>query len=459
MVPRGRGLYAWQRYAFDRMFETGADGSLRFRVVVVLISRQQGKSVAARGWGWWRIHEGGRWSGEPQTLVHVANKVTTAREVWRPAGLAAQARYGRAAVKWGNGSEAIDLTALPTDEGALPGGRWMVQAATDNAGVGFTLDAALIDEGWNVAESVADDALLPAMSETDSPQLLIVSTAGVEDASALIRTYRAGALAKRLDGDEDTDVLLLEWSAPPEAVWDDPATWRWASPAWSDRREAFLQSRCDKAKLTRKGEAAFRRQYLNQWTAAENPWIPPSVWALGHDTDLPDGRPDVVAVEVSPERDRYAVVAAWRTDSADSVYVRARVCYAQGDVWDRITEWSPRAVLLAPQIHLAYRGRVPAVMVGTSELDKALSSVQEAIRDGRLRHHPDDSDLTDDVARTQALTTARGLALANHARGEAIPEDGTRPIDACRAMVWAAGALLHSAARRPRIYTPTAASQ
>jgi hypothetical protein len=299
---------------------------------------------------------------------------------------------------------------------------------------------------------VVDDALEPAMSEADSPQLLIVSTAGVEDASELLRTVRDQVLAARASGDEDLDVLLLEWSAPPEAPWDQVETWRWASPAWSERRGEFLAAKCRKAKATRKGEAAFRRQYLNQWTASENPWVPASVWAGGFTLDRPAGRPDVVAVEVSPERDRYGLVAGWPVRDG-ACFVEARVLHSTGDVWDQISEWGPRRVLLAPQIHLAYRGRVPAVVVGSSDLDRCLTMVQEALRTGRLLHHPDDMALTDDVARAQGLVTGRGLTLSNHGKGERPPEDGARPIDCARAMVWCAGELLKAGGQRPKVIT------
>jgi hypothetical protein len=40
--------------------------------------------------------------GEPQTILHMANKRDTAMEVLRPAGLWALEKYGKGTVRWGN---------------------------------------------------------------------------------------------------------------------------------------------------------------------------------------------------------------------------------------------------------------------------------------------------------------------------------------------------------------------
>src|SRR4029077_8423806 len=69
-------------------------------------------------------------------------------------------------------------------------------------------------------------------------------------------------------------ILLLEWSAPPEAYVDDRDAWRLASPHWTPARLEALEHA-----FATSSEADWRRQYLNQWVLAARSWIAPAQWA------------------------------------------------------------------------------------------------------------------------------------------------------------------------------------
>jgi hypothetical protein len=131
----------------------------------------------------------------------------------------------------------------------------MIRAATDGVGVGFALSMLVVDEGWMIARSVVE-AADPALSESESPQLLLVSTAG-DSSSDLFGTYRGQALANLTD---PTNTLLVEWSAPRSAAIDDRSAWRQASPVWTPRRESEIAD-----KLGKVDPLELRQQYLNQW--------------------------------------------------------------------------------------------------------------------------------------------------------------------------------------------------
>jgi len=414
-------LLPWQEYALTRALET-RQGRLRWRTVIITIGRQQGKSILARSVCWWRIHQGDRF-GEQQLLLHTANQLMTGREVWRPAALHALGRYGKRAAKFGRGSEEIDLT--PDGHG-----RWLVQAATDNTGVGYSLSMGLVDEAWNVARKIADESMRPAMSEREQPQLWLVSTAG-DSSSDLLQAYRDLALQ---DTDGTGDILLLEWSAPPEAPYDDPLTWRWASPHWTARREDFLRSQMQSIP-----EGAYRTQYLNQWVQAVDAWVPPATWARGTSTHAVDGPPDAAAVEVSPDGDRFALVSGWRQD--DRVVLRSKVTLSSSVLWRWVDELAPRLLLLPPPLAVHYTGRRPVTTVGTTESGRYMIGVGRAIAGGQVLHHPDDHALTDDVARTVAVHTETGLRLSIR--------KSPGPTEAARAMVWVVGELLKPGRVKP----------
>ena len=78
------GLRAWQRYALERLLEHRADGSLRWRRVILTVSRRSGKSVLSRGLCGWRVGAADLF-GEAQEVVHVANLRATAQRIWTPA--------------------------------------------------------------------------------------------------------------------------------------------------------------------------------------------------------------------------------------------------------------------------------------------------------------------------------------------------------------------------------------
>jgi phage terminase large subunit-like protein len=425
ILGNGGRLLPWQEYVFRRALELtpGRDPRLRWRTVVVTVARQQGKSWGVRAAAWWRMHQAVRFR-EDQTVLHIANLATTAREVWKPAARHAVDVYGKKASKYGKGQEEIDVPEI--------GGRWVIQAASDNSGVGYSIPMGIVDEAWNVGRPIVDESLRPAMSERNEPQLWLISTAG-DSSSDLLQTYRDLALQ---DKDGTGDVLLIEWSAPPDAPYDDPATWRWASPHWSDRRRDFLHSQ-----LASVGEETFRRQYLNQWTLATGGWIQAGTWARGYADVEPEGAPDVVAVEVSPDGARFGLCAAWR--HGDAVIVRGYATMSSSALWHRVEDYQARALLLPPQLHVHYRGRQKATMVGVTEMGRHLPGVGRAIGDGIVLHRSDDHVLNDDVGRAVASTTEAGLRLSNR--------KSSGPIEVTRAMVWAVGETLRPANPRPLI--------
>jgi len=222
-------LFGWQKYALDRALEYDENKELVWSAVIITVARQSGKSFLSRAVCMWRLHHADLF-GEPQTILHVANKRSTAMEVMRPAGLWAAATYGKKAVKWGNEAAGIELPS---------GDRWLIHAANDSAGVGYSCSMIFVDEAWKVKREVVEDSLVPTMAMKNQGQLFLISTAG-DSTSDLMQAYRQRAL-DRLEDPEPGSVLLLEWSAPAEADPDQVDTWRWGSPAWDDKRQAFVR--------------------------------------------------------------------------------------------------------------------------------------------------------------------------------------------------------------------------
>jgi hypothetical protein len=362
-------LRGWQAHALMRALEHDADGQLLWRTVIVTVGRQSGKSVLSRALCMWRLHHGEMLGGE-QTILHVANRRQTAVEVFRPAGLWAQEKYGRQAVRWGNNNTQIELPS---------GDRWIVQAANDNAGVGYSISMAFVDEAWRVERDTIDDAIMPTMAERDNPQLWLVSTAG-DSRSDLMAAYRQQAL-DQLDNPSDT--LLLEWSAPPGADLENPATWMWGSPEWNPRRQAFLRSQLEKIEPD-----AFRRQYLNQWTILANHWLPERNWtACLAEGDLPTGMWHV-AVESDFDGSSHAVAIA-ALDGDGLVHVRVTAHGTLRDVDERLAalraSHPTMHVLVTPGYVDRLRSRADGI-VGQREAVTATQVLMDLFNRRLIRH-------------------------------------------------------------------------
>ena len=288
----GMTLRGWQRHALNRALEHDQDGKLVWSVVVLTVGRQSGKSWLSRGICMWRLHHSELF-GEPQTVLHMANKRDTAMEVLRPAGLWALAKYGKGAVRWGNTAAGITLPS---------GDRWLIHAANDSAGVGYSSSMVFADEAWAIQRHVIDDAVMPTMSEREQPQLWLVSTAG-DSSSDLMIQYRSAAIEQL---ETPSGMLLLEWSAPADADPDEPETWAWASPEWTEKRQAFVARQHSTIE-----ESSFRREWCNQWVTKSGGWLKDSQWAdTISEVELPDESTWTVAVESSFDGQGHAVAVS-----------------------------------------------------------------------------------------------------------------------------------------------------
>ena len=334
---RSAGTRWWQRLVLGRALECDEDGMLVWPMVMLSAPRQTGKSWLERMVCAWRLHQAD-WFGEEQAVLHMAHKLVAAQEVWRPA---ARALSQSAKVRWTNGEQQIEL-----DDGS----RWMIQAANDGAGVSFSLAMALIDEAWRVPRQVADEAILPTMAESTSPQLWLVSTAGTSD-SDLMMVNRATALAE-LEEPKRGSTLLLEWSAPPDPDLDidDVSVWRGCAPHWDDRRGDRMATARVKAT-----ERAFRQQWLNQWVpSTTTPMLDERLYASAVTVEALFG-PVSFAVEVTPDRSVASVVAC-AGGIIEVVTERAGVAWVAGYVAD--------LVLRHDAVAVAFDSLGPAASVG-----------------------------------------------------------------------------------------------
>jgi len=241
----GEPLLPWQKWLAVHAMEVTPDGFYRFRVVIVLVARQSGKSSAKRTISLWRLHVDGA-----KLILGVAQDVSLAREQWQMCLDTIEASPDLseelAQVRRVNGDEWFKLAAeldargegelidereLNYDDDELDesltltgGGRYKIAASNRKAGRGLSIDELNIDELREQRNWQAWSALSKTVMARPDAQIWCMSNAG-DDESVVLNQLRDAALSGR-----DPSIGLFEWSGPDGCELDDWDAIRQANP-------------------------------------------------------------------------------------------------------------------------------------------------------------------------------------------------------------------------------------
>lgn len=420
----GIELRPWQKWLLVHALELLEDGQYRFRRVIVLIARQNGKTTLASVLAaWWLQVESCR---HPEMvpplkfkIVGTAQNLDIAREPWNavklwcdpepPDEASAEAavpclQEATAKVSDTNGKEFIKAANLAVYE---------IRAAKNARGkpaARVLMDELREQENW-----VAWNATSQTTKSFWSGQLWGLSNAGTAKSVVLARQRDAGLKTVAswnelvVDGGMDPSewaeahdgaIGLFEWSAPDGCALDDDAGLLQANPSCGF---GGMTLRSLKADIAGMDEAGFRTEVLCQWVTADvKPYIDPGAWAELADpsSSIPaDGRV-VLSVDVSADRSTSYVAAAGEgAGGAEHVEVIAR---RDGIVWvpgylDRVRAAWPGCREVALQTkgcpaseladELAERGWAVHRVEG-SDLGAVAGRLRDRVVDGSLRHPP-----------------------------------------------------------------------
>lgn len=210
----GEPLLPWQKWAVIHAMETHPDGTYRFRVVLILVARQNGKSSLKRTVSLWRLFIDGA-----RLVVGSAQDIVTAKEQWRYCIDTIQSCSFLKAeldkVSYSNGDEYFRL---------VNGARYKITAANDKAGRGLSADEVTFDEIRSQRTWAAWASLSKTTMARPNPQIWCVSNAG-GDNSIVLNHLRDAAISER-----DETIGIFEWSAPDNCDLDDREAWRQANP-------------------------------------------------------------------------------------------------------------------------------------------------------------------------------------------------------------------------------------
>ena len=228
----GENLYPWQEWALIHGLEIIGDleteWKFRFRIVVYMVSRQNGKTVLSKDTASFFMNV-----LNVESIFGTSLSLDKAEEVWE-AVVADQESIPALSqdlqkVARTNGSKKLVLTGNRS---------YKVGAPTRRAGRGDSNDLVMLDE---VREQRDWETWSAAVASTNAkPNGIVIgySNAGGPD-SVVVRQLRSQALeringtkAKDFGGDVDADSLgWFEWSAPDKAPMDDMDALAQANPA------------------------------------------------------------------------------------------------------------------------------------------------------------------------------------------------------------------------------------
>lgn len=368
-------LLPWEKWLFVHGLEVLPSGLFRFRIVITIVGRQNGKTMMSQVLAAFFL-----WVLYAKIVLGTSLSLDQAEEVWE--GVVDMALNNDdlnadvERVARSNGQKALKLTG---------GRRYKVAATSGTAdskgGRGKSVDLLLLDEirehkNWKAWGSTTKTTLA-----RPNAQVWCISNAGEEDA-VVLRSLRM--TAHSLVGDPDgicKDMELIpdesgiasetlgffEWSAPPDAGKWDRQAWAAANPSLG---YGFLTERALATSAATDDDAVFRTECLNQWISTQviKPF-PAGAWEAGVDDEstIADDSPISYAMDVSGDRTQTSIaVCGMREDGLWHVEVVAR---RTGTDW--AVKWLAKRCTRGRKIRVAIQGRgAPA-----SSYSQELSSI------------------------------------------------------------------------------------
>lgn len=395
----GVPLQPWQKWWLIHALELNPDGTYRFRVVLTLVARQNGKSTVKRLLSLWRLYMDGA-----RTVLGIAQDLALAREQM---GLAKATIFEDPDLlaEWG-GERKVNANEFfwLSDDNLKPGApveahpRYLIRASNKKAGRGLSIDELNIDELREQTDWAAWSAVSKTVMARPYAQIHCLSNAG-DDTSVVLNQLRDAALTGR-----DPLIGLMEWSAPDGCALDDPKAIAQANPGLS----FVIQWPSIMSALGTDPPNVYRTEVLCQRVDVLDGPFDLNAWKLRGDASIkaPTGRNVVAFFDTSEEGHstlmvglneanlvRIAVRKAWKSD--DDVF--AELPALLGELRPMALGWFPGgpagrfATILRPKTKdgRLKPGRIKVVELSGMKQAEAVQTLAELIKGGGIIHNND----------------------------------------------------------------------
>ena len=430
----------WQQWTAIHAGELLEDGRPRFRIVLILVARQNGKTEIPVVLSlYWQFVEC------VPLILGTSTKLEYAKESWAKAVKLAEKVQARA-ITHGD-DEAIDFAAsiprkgwkretngeqeskalVEVADGDWQESRYKIAPANEEGGRSLTIHRLVCDELRQHKNYSAWGAAEPATNAVWDAQIWAMSNAG-DATSVVLNDLREQALHYIQTGEGDPRIGLFEWSAPDDARPDDIEGLRHANPNLGYRKDPDVLLRKGQNAMRKGGDvlAMFETEDMCRTVRNLAPAINATAWSSGWvEGDLSAYRDRVAlfldvsmdglhatlaaAAQLPDGKVRGEIVAAWEGAEATrkmrgdlpgivvKVAPRALGWLPSGPAAAQASalkarpgeSWPPAGVVLAP-----VTSEAPAVCMGLADL----------VNGGQLLHATDPL-LDDHAAGAEKLTT------------------------------------------------------
>ena len=358
----GIRLYSWQEWALIHIFEI--EGNLekewhfRYRTVVLLIARQNGKTVLSKVIASFFLNV-----LQAKSVFGTSLSVEKAEEVWE-AVIADQENIPELASE-------IDKVARQNGgkKLILKGGRtYKAGAPNRRAGRGDANDLVMLDELREHRDWETWSASVNSTNARPNALVICFSNAGDPD-SIVLRKLREQAINKIKSNDKDCDLGLFEWSADEELPIDNIEGIRQANPALG---YGLLTLRAIKSNLETMPENKFRSECLCQTVESLLPEpFPKGCWdnLLDKESEIMPTSDLVYGIDLNADRSAVSIsVCGLREDGNYHIE-----CIAKRSGIEWAIDWFRERAYKQP-MKLAYQGR-GAPVCGLAEQISTLQGI------------------------------------------------------------------------------------
>jgi hypothetical protein len=429
----------WQEWLSVHVGELLEDGRPRFRTVLILIARQQGKTTWARKLVlfWLFIVQVGMVLGTSTDRQY-------AKASWQAVCEMAEANEYLAAEMPAN---PVRKTIGEEQLNTIWGSKYKFAASNKRAGRSLTIDRLLLDELREHNSFDTWNAAVNAMNAIYDAQTVAISNQG--DASAIVLDSLRLPAIEYIEGrGGDPRLGLFEWSAPQGADPTDLAALAMACPDLGRRTDPdVLMAAAMKAKAAGGEElTGFRTEVMCQRVTLLDPAIDPDKWeaagtdepldlaqyrdrvALCLDVSLDGSHASLVAAALLDGKIHTEVVAQWLGFGCTQ-QVRRELPGLVRKIRPRTIGWYPAGPAASIAVDLANRKRPgvdhwPPHRVTVDELTAETASIcmgfEQLVVSGEIVH-PKDSMLDQHIESAQRLRRGDTWVFTRRAGG---PVDG-----------------------------------
>lgn len=414
----GWPLDHWEQWLAIHLGELFPDGSPRYRKAIVIVARQNGKTMFARLLVlYWMFVE------RVPAIISTNTDRSAAKRSWRKV------------IDMAEGcpllAETIPPrhTVLQTGEEDFwndYGSSFRFAASNRRAGRGDTIHRALLDELREHRNRDTWDAVVPTMNTVPDALLLCISNEGDEESIVLHEEYDA-ALEYAETGHGDPRTFLASWSCPPRSDPLDLEALAYANPALGYRisPDALMGQAMQAVRAGGATLARFKIETMCSRIDQLNPAIDPDRWRACLNPNPPDlaehRRSLALCFDVSIDGSHATLMAAAMIDGVVHLEVVKRwigfgctkSLRAELPDWvkklkPRIVGWYPGGPAAAVSAALATRRGVwPPPRVTVEELKADVPAVCmgfDELVNSRDVQHPGDDMLNKHIRQTERLS-------------------------------------------------------